>query len=141
MNNCRQVGLVLLSCYLIFSVTASLPELGFADESSNRELHRFGVMFAIDEPLPSISAGNFAYNLGDFLRLSIGIGQWEDDWNSSNMYLNEVHGETAGAGFRLFVPGWSLSPTLGAGYSWVSFQSPVSVSGSFYDGRNDQLRK
>ena len=124
-----------LNKLLIASFFCILPITGFAAKSpskvnvsteevgitSNRMLRKAGVYLGVlGDPFPTLLGVNLGYNLTDFMRATAGLGRV-----SATIGTAEASATTLGAGTRFFVPGWSLSPSAGVSFAYVS----VSQSG------------
>ena len=120
---------------LIASLFCVLPVTGFAVKApskvnvsteevgvtSNRMLRKAGVYLGVlGDPFPTLLGVNLGYNLTDFMRATAGLGRV-----SATIGTAEASATTLGAGTRFFVPGWSLSPSAGVSFAYVS----VSQSG------------
>ncbi len=112
-------------------------------ELSHRSDKKMGAYLGLlGDPHPTVLGINVAYNALDFMRASIGFGQvsvssLSVDGNG-NFGTEETSMTTVGVGTRFFVPGWSLTPTAGLGYSHV-FLSSNTVSSSDYKANNIYL--
>ncbi len=74
--------------------------------ASSRHFHPLGAYASLwGDPYPSNVGVNIAYNVEDWIRINIGVG--------SNTPGQNFKIDTVGAGVKLLVPTWSLSPTLG----------------------------
>jgi hypothetical protein len=78
---------------------------------SNRSTHIVGGYLSLwGDPFPTTTGINVAYNVYDFLRVNLGFGS-----DASDVFRLS----TVGLGAKLFMPGWSLSPTVGMNLSFT----------------------
>lgn len=102
-------------------------------ETSARTRNRLGSYLAIGEPSPTLIGINLAYNITDFLRASVGYGSLTVTSGisidgSGTVTTSESKASTFGLGVRGFVPGWSISPTVGLHYGHVSYSGNPGLS-------------
>jgi hypothetical protein len=77
-----------------------------SSSASSRHFHPLGAYASLwGDPYPSNLGVNIAYNVEDFVRINVGVG--------SNTPGTNFKIDTVGAGVKLFVPTWSLSPSVG----------------------------
>lgn len=93
-----------------------------ASDLSERMGHRLGLALAYGEPAPSILGINVAYNLTDYLRAQIGGGQVSFGFGDASGSAT-----TLGAGLKGFVPGWSLTPSLGLHMAGVIYSGDLLI--------------
>lgn len=87
------------------ATSASVPS------GSARMSHRIGVYASLlSEPMGLLGV-NAAYNVTDFLRLSAGFGITPGTSGTA---------VSMGTGVKLLVPGWSVSPMVGANFSFIT---------------------
>ena len=115
----------------LFAVTVFLAStlLGPRAEASGRSARPFGIYAAILSD--NMTEFGIALNLGDWLRLNGGYGQ------KTFSVLPSVDAKVKlyEAGFKLFVPSWSLSPFIGGAYTKGS--ADVVVNGTTYSASAD----
>ncbi len=91
---------------------------------SARTYDRLGFyLSAWGEPQPTTVGVNVAYNIEDFLRVNVGVGS---DTANTNYKI-----DTIGIGLKAFVPGWSLSPTVGVNVANTTSSSGPREIGGF----------
>ncbi len=107
-------------------------------EISNRMSNRLGFYLGVNEPTPVLVGLNAAYHLTDFLRLSAGYGKESVGGSSMSgggitINIPEVSTTVIGFATKASMPGWNLTPTLGLGFSNVSYggmTGPADEQGS-----------
>ena len=111
-------GLILSNAAHADSVNTSRTKV----DVSNRETKKFGLYVGVfNDPAPSLFSINAGYNLTDYMRLSAGIGRLSSSLSFGGQTPIEASVTTVGAGAKFMVPGWSLTPTAGIGYSHVFY--------------------
>ncbi len=92
---------------------------------SNRMKNQLGIHIGfLGDPFPTLLGGNVNYNIADMLRVSAGYGRYPT-WIFGDLTVS-----TLGAGIRVMVPDWNLSPVVGFSVASVTV---ISESGVFRD--------
>lgn len=110
------------------SVSAELP-------SNNRAARKLGFYVGIQDPSPTVLGTNIAYNLTDYMRLSVGFGEvktttgmtFTSDGDSTTLTTQEAKASTAGAGLRVMMPSRNLTPTLGLHAARIEYSGTGGV--------------
>jgi hypothetical protein len=121
--NSKHTLLVLCLSYLFpFATFAAETGVSAAEiPSMNRSSKKLGAYFGIQDPSPTVLGMNVAYNVTDFMRVSVGYGNIEtttgatitSDGTSTMVVTREAKATTIGAGARFMMPSRNLTPTAG----------------------------
>lgn len=121
----------LLFCAFGANTRAATNSIFDTTEPSARMSNRAGAYIGIlGDPFPTLLGVNLGYNVTDFMRVSVGGGRVSASIGDGVGDGASASATTFGVGTRFFVPGWSISPTvgLGAAYVAVSQSGGLSVS-------------
>lgn len=114
-----------LSCAL-----ASEGELS-ASVPSHRATRKLGILAALNDPVPAVWGVSIGWNVTELLRLTAGTGGFSSDYDMGGFVL-KTRSVTYGAGARLMVPGWNLTPIVGLGWATISTEGFTDDSNHFY---------
>lgn len=87
-------------------------------DTGSRTENPLGAYLGVGTPNPGILSINVGYNIAEFMRAEAGYSSL-----SASIGTAEASASTIGFGVRGFMPGWRLSPTLGAHFASVSYSS------------------
>lgn len=91
--------------------------------ASARTANPLGVYLGVGTPNPGILSLNVGYNLIDMMRVEAGYSSI-----SAGIGAAEASAKTLGFGVRGFMPGWSLTPTVGLHFANVSYSATPGMS-------------
>ena len=139
--NSKALGfsLLLLAAVTANSVSHAMPSEGTStatSEVSHRSEKKIGAYLGLlGDPHPSILGFNAAYNVLDYMRASVGFGRVSVSTmtlnNQGALATQDTSMTTIGVGSRFFLPGLSLTPTAGLGYSHVFFSSTGNFASDY----------
>ncbi len=125
-------------------VALALAVFAMPAEAANRGAKRigFGVAF-LGDPTPTLVSYQLKFNVNPHVQLTAGYGSI----NTGSVAIDPsapqatVSGslKAFGAGVRVFPLDWSLSPYIGANYSYASGTGSVSLSGSTVNSTDGSL--
>lgn len=102
---------------------ARVEQTSTTEMTSDRMIKRAGAYLGVlGDPFPTLVGVNLGFNIFDFLRVHGGVGKISSSTSFGTSSVS-ASATTVGAGARLFVPGWNLSPTLGLGAAAVLYTS------------------
>lgn len=109
-------------------------------ELSHRSEKKIGAYLGIlGDPHPTVLGMNAAYNLFDFMRVSVGMGKVSVTTmtlNNSGFATEEKSITTLGIASKFLVPGWNVTPSIGLGYSHVFLSDGLSLDNTDYKANN-----
>lgn len=123
---------VLTYCSVALASTEPATSYADAEKLSHRSEKKLGgYLGLLGDPAPTLVGLNVAYNLTDYMRASVGFGRVSTgatiQMQGSEIQTEESSMTTIGLGTKFMMPGWSLTPVLGLGYSHV-FMSGMESS-------------
>lgn len=133
--------IAVLSALIALSHSSAQAEPLHAGQSSsafageNRIAHRLGAYVGIlGDPHPTVAGINFAYNVNEFMRASVGFGKVSVSSGVTvsgggfSISTEDQSMTTLGAAVKFLMPNWNLSPAVTVGYSHVSIDEGIQLA-------------
>lgn len=117
----RFVWLMFTATFVSFieSFAAPLSEGTSATTMPTATRKQVGIVLGLNDPVPALYGIAGAVNVLDFLRVTAGIGKFTSRFEVQGISM-QAASTTYGVGFRLMLPGVTLTPVLGASWAVIA---------------------